>query len=239
MKIYRTFTNLFKSARERSGFATREDITRLRDFISELTYQQIFLRKGYPIDLQPVSGAANYSFLYVIDRILHENNINNIIEFGSGQTTFLLDFLKQKNQFNFTTIEHDKFWLEEIAKKTSVKPVFCPVQEFTYKGKKTSFYDLKQIDNIGKFDLVIVDGPPGYQYDKFARVGILDFVKKHLCEDFILIFDDANRRGEHSTIREVKKYMKNANIIYSEKTIKGAKWQTLIFTNCFHRLNFY
>ena len=101
--------------------ATKERLDATREFvhrhISEVIYQTIFLSKKHPITFYPVGGAANYSFLYLIDRIMEENDIRRVIEFGAGQTTLLFSLWRKKKSFVFYSVEHEEFWKEEMIKK--------------------------------------------------------------------------------------------------------------------------
>lgn len=58
--------------------------------------------------------AANYSFIYILFRILDKVSLNNILEFGLGQTSKLTtQYVKFKNQQSKLFIcEHNEEWID-------------------------------------------------------------------------------------------------------------------------------
>ena len=73
------------------GFAYRHVVRPMEDLTSEQILQQIFNQQclNWKIrnDFYPIGGAASYSLLYLLFRVLTENEIDSIVEFGSGQST--------------------------------------------------------------------------------------------------------------------------------------------------------
>ena len=100
---------------------------------------------------------------------------------------------------------------------------------FEYEGQKNDKYkDLEPLVQNQKFDLIIIDGPTGGGKN-FTRSNIIDLVKEHhLADDFVIIFDDAERKGEQLTITKTKEVLKERNIEFVEFERKGLKDQRII-----------
>ena len=81
-------------------------------------------------------------------------------------------------------------------------------------------YDnLDDIISNKKFDLILIDGPFGYDRT-YPRTNILDLIPNNLANDFVIILDDAERIGEQNTAKLIFEKLKENNIEY----LKSYKW---------------
>lgn len=195
----------------------------------ELVYQNIvhrdLQRLGIDQPLYAVGGAANYSYIYLLLRACTELPVRNVLELGVGQSTLLLDALGKQRGFAVTGLEHDAGWATRIGEQCEhVRVLQAPLVQRRVCGHHAEAYDAPDLS--GEFDLVLVDGPRGRQRN--SRWGALEWVGERLAEDFLVIFDDAERRGELDTIGAALKQLDRMGRTYVAGRVRGTKSQFLI-----------
>ena len=167
----------------------------------------------------PIGGAANYSLLYLIYRIQTEFAPTATLELGIGQSTLLLDALGAGG----VSIEHDEDWAAIMRTKVEREILTHPLEPRSYRGVEANSY---VFDGSKAFDFAIVDGPQGSARN--SRWGALEILERSLADEFIVIFDDAERRGEQDTAMEFQR-MRGGNV----HIVRAASSQCLIFTDRF------
>ena len=182
--------------------------------------------------------AGNYSFFYVLNRILMDYKPKSILDLGLGESskfisTYIDNFLPDTLH---TIVEHNEEWIHVFQEKFGLSKrstiFFCPLIKAEVKGYKTNSYDGFN-DNINqKFDLYIVDGPFGSE--RFSRYNIISLIEKFdLNDQFIIMMDDTNRLGEQDTLNDIKKYLDLIGITYYVGEYQGNKNVTIIATDKF------
>ena len=179
--------------------------------------------------------AANYSFIYLLYRVLDKVMPQNILEMGLGQTTKLTSqYVAYKNsKAHLNVCEHNQDWINiyqtELPQSENMVINHFDLSFFEYEGKQNDKYkDLTQKFESEKFDLIIVDGPVGGG-NNLPRSNILDLVQNdNLANDFIIIFDDSERVGEKNTIASVRDLLKQKGIDFVEFDRNGIKNQHVI-----------
>ena len=179
--------------------------------------------------------AANYSFIYMLYRILDNAKPQNILEMGMGQTSRLTSQYAAYCNPNATLdiIENDAGWIAtyqpQLAQSEHTKVHHRDLEFFTYdKVECRKYKDLSEIVGNTKYDLIIIDGPWGAEQN-LPRSNILDLIKNHnLADDFIMIFDDAERKGEHNTSAQAIKLLQEQNVEHFVFQRNGIKTQTYI-----------
>jgi len=87
---------------------------------------------------------------------------------------------------------------------------------------------MNKLANNQKFDLIIIDGPVGGGKN-LPRSNILDLIKNGcIAKDFIIIFDDAERGGEKTTISKAKELLTAQKIDFFSFERSGIKRQHII-----------
>ena len=197
-----------------------------------------------------INAASNYSFIYILYRILDEMKPVNILEMGLGQTTKLTTQYADYFKFsNLTTIEGDQVWIDNFSKNIEVPDnaniVQCDVErvvideslEIPNKTIESNRY--KNLDKIlkdEKFDLIIIDGPQGFidyppiKSSTYSRTNIWNLIPNNLADEFIIIIDDYDRIGEQNTIKHVEELLNKENIKFDKCITKGLKTQCIILT---------
>ncbi|QMU27560.1 hypothetical protein [Adhaeribacter radiodurans] len=167
--------------------------------------------------------AANYSLLYILFRALNEAKPLNTLELGLGETTKVFQaYKKGHNQNAFcATVEHDKSWID-LKKQNGILPEYINIiiseviEQKIFNSKSLVYKDL--VENLKelnkKFNLILIDGPFGSS--NYSRYNIIDLVNENfLDDDFIIIIDDFQRKGEKDTFEELKRVLiKNNNDCY-------------------------
>ena len=179
--------------------------------------------------------AANYSFIYLLFRILDKANPKNILEMGLGQTTKLTSqYVVYKNPESVLNVcEHSQEWINlyksELPKSEHIKIHHLALDCFDYEGQQNDKYKgLDALFTDQKFDLIIIDGPTGGGKN-FPRSNIVDLVKgHHLADDFVIIFDDGNRAGEQLTIAKTKEELEKQKINFVAFERKALKTQYVL-----------
>lgn len=222
----------------------RENKARQKKIIAqndELLWASIFhdsIRGKKGIENLPLNigrWAGNYSFFYVLNRILNDYQPKQIIEFGLGESSkFVSTYLEYHLlDSEHLIIEQDKNWKIlfenkfKLSSRTSIQVL--PLIKKKYKGLEYNGYE--NIENVvnSKFDLYIIDGPFGSP--NYSRFDVFSLAEKLTPQDeFIIIMDDFDREGEQQTTHELLELFENKNIkIYSE-IYKGVKSVKVICT---------
>ena len=179
-------------------------------------------------------GAANYSFIYTLFRILDKVSPQHILEMGLGQTTRLTSqYIAYKNpSATLDVCEHNQDWIDiytpELPKSANIKVHHLDLEYFDYDGKPNDKY--KNISGVcggTKYNLIIVDGPVGGGKN-FPRSNVVDLIPHNLAEDFIIIFDDAERPGEQNTINKTLETLTSHGIQYKFSHRQASKKQFII-----------
>ena len=180
-------------------------------------------------------AAANYSFIYTLFRVLDKTNPMNILELGLGQTTKLTSqYICNKNpKASLTICEDNQEWIdiykEELPLHNNIKINKLDLESFDYLGTKNIKYKgMEKICGKECYDLIIVDGPIG-RNQTFPRSNILDLMKNDLlADDFIIIFDDTERKGETFTVSKTKELLRQKGIDFIEFRRSALKTQTIL-----------
>ena len=179
-------------------------------------------------------GSSNYSFIYSLFKILDEIAPSRILEFGLGQTTKLTSqYVNNKNtNAALDIVEHDNDWINEfsgqITLTNNIKIYHKNLIKFEINGVETDKYDdLSDIVTDKKYDLIIIDGPFGFDRI-YPRTNILDLIPNNLAENFVIILDDAERKGEQNTANLIFNKLDACNIQYEKSYKKGLKTQLII-----------
>lgn len=180
--------------------------------------------------------AANYSFIYMLYRILDNVKPQHILEMGMGQTSRLTSQYVAYGNTNALAdiIENDAGWIAtyqpQLAQSNRTNVHQCDLDFFTYDNTECLKYkNLSEVVGTTKYDLIIVDGPFGGNGQRFPRSNVLDLIENNnLADDFIIIFDDAERLGEQNIIKNTLQLLKNNNIKYANFQRNGIKTQSFI-----------
>ncbi|MCK1675308.1 hypothetical protein [Bradyrhizobium sp. 150] len=229
-------------------WSTRKQLTRLGSALRggvrpelEAVYQRIFDRDierlGIGNDFYPVSSAANYSLMYLVSRLLQNFKFRQIVELGAGQTTLLIDAFKKKTIFDgsATTIEHDKNWKDFIQERVGHELKLVPLSSSHYVGG----YDLTSLEISSKIDFLLIDGPPASGTGYLSRHSALPFVEQLNENGFVVVIDDAERRGESELAKRIADILHSKHIDFRVGDVLAAKRQTVFASGVFESAAFF
>jgi 16S rRNA G966 N2-methylase RsmD len=194
---------------------------------SELLYLQLFdkaverARLKLP-PLFPVGSAANAGLLYALFRLAWDFPDRQWLELGAGQSTLLLDALAKGGRIaEALTLEHDAEWADRLRAQVTHTVQHAPLRQASVAGVTVPSYTVT-LDQ--RFDIVVVDGPIGTP--RQSRWGALELLREHLADDFVVVFDDAERPGERDTIAKFLELYPATSHVF----IHAMKSQCLVFT---------
>jgi len=213
----------------------------------ETVYRDLFVRDLNRLELNdlyyPVGGAANYGLLYLITRCFLELPIHNAIEMGAGQSSILLSRLNErlKKNANITTIEHDARWAENIQTKVNHKVNTADLVSKTVSGHQINFYGGTYFDSSILYDFVLVDGPPARNTEQtvFNRLGAIELIENNLADSFVVIIDDAERRGEAALVNLIRQKLQESKRVFKETAIMAAKQQAVFVAGSFYNAAYF
>lgn len=178
----------------------------------------------------PGRWAAGYQMLYVMYRVLNEMRPQSILELGLGQTTRMIaQYAAEHKDVRHTVVEHDSNWIEFFKNSYNIPCNTSIVQldrEFVpYKEAETVrvFKDFSRTFGNEKFDFILVDAPLGGDMKEYARIDVLSIIPECLCSNFAILLDDSDRIGEHRTLAEIERVLRENNIEYVRGNYCGNK----------------
>lgn len=197
---------------------------------SEIIFQNIVHRTldslGVDEPFYPLRSAAGYSYLYLLIRMVQDLPVERILELGCGQSTILLDRLSRQRALECVSLEHDREWLERISMRVDGRLIHAPLVSKTVMGRATRGYDTSALAGERDFDVLLVDGPRGSR--RRSRWGCLELIESCLGDDFLIIFDDAERRGELDTIAAAVKLLDSRGRRYGSRLVRSVNSQFLV-----------
>jgi hypothetical protein len=198
----------------------------------EAVYRDLFVRDILKLGLEdcyyPVSAAANHSLLYLITRSFLELPIKNVLELGAGQSSILISRLSSKpnKAESIRTVEHDQTWAADIQSKVGHPVHVAPLQAKTVSGNRIRHYSGRYFDPSVLYDFVLIDGPPASSpKTAMNRIGAIDLVDANLAQDFVLIVDDTERRGEATLTKMIRETLRGKHKDFGESAVVAAKRQ--------------
>jgi len=229
--------NLIKKRQSKTEKLLKENIL----LSQELEWANVFHDsiKGKPwlanLSINIGRWAGNYSFFYLLHRILQDYKPSSILEFGLGESskfisTYLTNALPNTKH---VVIEHDTIWEakfnENFSLSTNSSIINCALLQTQVNGFTTNSYEELQDKITTPFDFYIIDGPFGS--DRFSRYDIFYLAEKFTIEDeFIILFDDTHRKGEEDSVNAVATMLASKGIEVFVQSYEGVKKNTIIAT---------
>lgn len=183
----------------------------------------------------PGRWAVGYQYLYAVYRILNTVKPKKILELGLGQSTKLLSqYAKANKEVKHTVVEHDQEWIDfykrenELAENTEILKLEREYRKYKNDDKVLAFKEFKENLQGQKFDFISIDAPLGANAKIYARVDVLEILPECLEEDFVIVIDDYNRKGEKNTVNEIENILKEYKIKWNKGYYYGLKHSIVI-----------
>jgi predicted O-methyltransferase YrrM len=203
----------------------------------EIVYQNLVHRELDRLNIRdpfyPLRSAATYSYLYLLLRAVQELDGLRILELGAGQSTVLLDRLAAQFPLQCTTLEHDVHWVEQIRSQVRHPVLHAPLVPRAIRGQISDVYDPRVLEQGQRFNALLVDGPRSIR--RRSRWGSLEFIENWLDPEFLILFDDAERRGELQTIGAALQLLDERDCRYGSQLTRSINSQFVIATEGFQR----
>ena len=196
----------------------------------EILYERLFSNALNRLHLEnryyPTGGAANFSLMYLLLRSVTELPVRRVVELGCGQSTLLLDAVRQLRHFEIVTLEHEWEWAQRIQMQVKHDITRVDLVDKVVQNRKTRVYDTDAGLDASPPDLLLVDGPQGGS--RRSRWAALQWIERGLGDDFLVLFDDAERRGEIDTIEETLSLLRSQERTFRTRFYYGMTWQFVI-----------
>jgi hypothetical protein len=229
-------------------FATNALILKYNDTepAMEAVYRDLFLRELRSVGIEdvfyPVGASGNHSLLYFITRCLRDLPVKHILELGAGQSTLLISKLRAAlhADFDVATIEHDSGWADKIQAQIGHPLIRAALKAKTVGRFEIEYYDHPLISTGPEVDFLIIDGPPAYPDEQhLSRVGSLEIIEARLAKDFIIVIDDAQRRGEQTLVQGARSVLRRRGLAFKEASLRALKTQTVLASGIFSEAAFF
>lgn len=172
--------------------------------------------------------AGNYALFYILNRVLSDYKPKNIIEFGLGESSkFISGFLENSlSDSEHKIIEHSDEWKNsflsrnELSNRSRVEvlPIF---QRKVNSVMVKSYKNIEKLIN-NKYDLYLIDGPfASKRYSRYDICILSENFKKN--DEFIIIMDDYNRKGEQETFSQLQNILTSKKIKFKVGKYSGVQ----------------
>lgn len=185
--------------------------------------------------ISPGRWAGNYSFFYVLVRILSDCKPNRILELGLGESSKIVSsFLRNELPFSsHLIIEQDLRWMESFNSRFSLGEnstiINLPLITKTVKGFDVRCYEGIENKIQESFDFYLVDGPFGSaRFSRYQICALADILQAD--SEFIILIDDYNRQGEQETVQDLIALLEKKGIEIFTGEYRGTKSQLIITT---------
>ena len=131
--------------------------------------------------------------------------------------------------------ENDPLWHAAVAPK--LKACDYRLQPLTTKQLGSVTFEGYSVMETASFDLLLVDGPGGV--DHYSRFSAIELLERNGADEFILIFDDANRPGEQQTIAFVQELLRGRGLDYKLSALAGRTTQAVFTTPRYRAVSYY
>lgn len=204
---------------------------------NEEAYHRLFARRlgelGIVDDFRPVGAAASSSLLYLMLEIVVSGRPNSIVEFGSGETTRLLERLKCMGLLpSYVSYEESDQWAAR-AEREGVRGVeHAELSVQRHRGYEASFYPI----SLMKFEaeIFLVDGPLGER--SRGRLLSAPLLAEMVPHDHVVVFDDVNRADEAFTADLFERLCRCRQIENVRRVLRGRTWQTVFLGGRYREL---
>jgi hypothetical protein len=181
-----------------------------------------------------MDGASGSPSLQLLNlKVLLFCNPRSVLELGSGQTTKVLSCFADANPAaSVVSLEQNAEWHSRLAPDIKHDYRLLPITDRLVANDASSTSVTAQWyadDPVLKrrYDYILVDGPDDGASNP-GRVGIINYLPDLLSEEFIIVFDDAERPGESRTVSLVETILEKSHIPFRSFQKCGIKTQAVI-----------
>jgi glycosyltransferase involved in cell wall biosynthesis len=127
--------------------------------------------------------------------------------------------------------------LYNAAKEHDVDLVKADFNRFVDKKSRRVFF-YRKLDKSGNYYNRVINAK--VDFDRlYPRTNILDLIPQNLAENFVIILDDAERKGEKNTANLIFEKLNENNIKYKKSLKEGLKSQLIISSLNYEFIHWY
>lgn len=190
--------------------------------------------------ISPGRWAVGYNYLYVLARVLDSVHPRSILETGLGQSSKMIASYVNNTSFvdYYDIVEQNEDWIRFFMKNNDF-PQKAQIHRndiirTEYEGEPYYYYkDFSCVVKGKKYGLISLDGPWGGT--NLSRADIVEHIPDCLEENFVILVDDWERRGEKQMTDRIENALKKANVEYAMGIYSGENDMLLI---CSKQLEF-
>ncbi len=170
---------------------------------------------------------ASPDLAVLIYSLIIDRKVQNVLELGSGASSLIIGYaLQQLGRGKVVSLEHDQKYVSssvDLVKKHQLndycKVEYAPLVQTNINDKNYKFYSLDSLKDGEKFDMLVIDGPPGSS-NPMARFPAIPLLYERLSSQALVVLDDASRRDEKLAVKE---WLQNYNLetLTTPQTEKG------------------
>jgi len=220
------------------GFLRWNVVDPIADLANEIIFQRIFdqqcINAGIRNDFYPVGAAACHTLMYLVFRVLKEEKVETIVEFGSGQSTLLIDRIKVSGTHH-VCFEEDPAWHAHL--KGQLHGCDYRQRDLVKKVAEGVQYEGYGSLDVPPFDVMLVDGPRGV--DRRSRFDCVPTALANPRTDYLIVVDDADRPGERETVKHLVDGLRQRGDDVKLSHARGRTAQALITAGRFKRCAYY
>ena len=218
------------------------ELNEIYDMNSELLWRNIYIDTANGVEWCRNSSysfgrwAIGYNYAYVLLRTLIESSPCSILEFGLGQSSMMINSYinyYSESVFNFDVIEQDQNWIDFFKQKHKIHHMNIYQRDITESvdegGRLFSYDGLSDVLSGKKYSLISIDGPWGGE--NVSRIDVIEYIPDILENEFAIIIDDYERKGERRMVNILENKLKQANIIYYKGEYSSMKNVCIIVSN--------
>lgn len=152
-----------------------------------------------PIRPLPYLRNAALSTDTILDyiRVIEQLRPETFVELGSGSSTIVAAYQLKKNGYGrVIALDHDERWgeitedlLEEHELTSWAEVRFAPLEPVSIEERSYKWYALEKLEDVGKIDILLIDGPPDTQGYGLRYPG-LHYLASRLGQDGVIVVDD-------------------------------------------------
>jgi predicted O-methyltransferase YrrM len=144
-----------------------------------------------------------------LTRLIIETEARMVMELGSGLSTVLMGLaLQHTNDAEVVALEHDARFkekterlLREFKVDATARIELCKMCDVMVQNDIYRWYDTTVLSDVSPIDLLLVDGPPGFE-NAMARYPAIPVLLQHMRPGGIIVVDDYKRDGEKACVSQ-------------------------------------
>ena len=147
--------------------------------------------------------AISPDFAALLIALVDRREVDVVLDVGAGLSTLIVGYrMKKIGRGRVVALEHDEDFARAMTEQIAAhglsevaRVVVAPLRPVDVRGKSWSWYDPEAMRDLPRFDLLIVDGPPG-NVQSLARYPALPLLLDRWSRRAPILLHDTDRSDE-------------------------------------------